>query len=328
MPVHHVEITHNQAARQLDVAVDGHPFTSYCYWEKLKKPVLYPLRTSDGRVVTRSFPVEMVPGERVDHPHHLSCWFNYGDVNGDDYWNNSDAVDPAGKYGRIVHRSAEGIVSRPGLAWFDAGMDWISSAGEKVLDERDRIYFRAAGDLRMIDRIIKLTAQDRPVVFGDSKEGMLGIRASRQLEEPSDEPQKYVDSSGKVTDVGLMDNTGVDGEYLASSGLVGSGQVWGTRAKWCLLQGTVKGLPATVGIFDHPDNVAYPTYWHARGYGLFAANPLGWKAFTDGRKELKFSLQPGESAVFRFRILISSRRLEALETEKLFMQWLQDTGEE
>ena len=328
MPVQHVEITHNQAARQLDVTVDGQPFTSYCYWEKLKKPVLYPLRTDDNRVVTRGYPVEMVPGERVDHQHHVSCWFNYGDVNGDDYWGNSPAARPGGKRGYIVHRSAESITSQPNLAWFDAGMDWIGSSGKKVLEEKDRIYFRVAKGLRIIDRMITLTALEEAVAFGDTKEGMFGIRVTRQLEDSSDRPKKYVDRDGKVTDVAQMDNIGADGEYLSSAGLVGEDQAWGTRAKWCLLRGTVDGRPATIGIFDHPDNVGYPTYWHARGYGLFAANPLGWKDFTGGRKVLNFSLQPGESAAFNYRILIASRRLEAEETEQLYRQWLKEAGDQ
>ena len=328
MPVHHLEITHNQAARQLDVTVDGQPFTSYCYWEKLKKPVLYPLRADDDRVVSRGYPIEMVPGERVDHQHHVSCWFNYGDVNGDDYWGNTSARKPGGKRGSIVHRSVEGITIRPNLAWFDATMDWIGSSGKKVLEEKDRIYFRAAQGLRIIDRMINLTAQDEPVAFGDTKEGMFGIRVTRQLEDPSDKMQKYVDRNGQVTDVASMGSTGVDGEYLSSAGLVGEDRVWGTRAKWCLLRGTVDEQPVTIGIFDHPDNVGYPTHWHARGYGLFAANPLGWKDFTGGQKVLNFSLQPGESAAFHYRILIASRRLEAEETEKLYRQWLKDAGEQ
>jgi len=328
MPVYNLEITHDEAARQLDVTVDGKPFTSYCYWEKLKKPVFYPLRTSDGRVVSRGYPVEMVPGERVDHQHHVSCWFNYGDVNGDDYWSNSPARKPGGKHGSIVHRSAENIAGRPNLAGFEAVMDWVGSSGKKVLEEKDRIYFRAAKGLRIIDRMITLTAQDEAVVFEDTKEGMFGIRVSRQLEAAEDRPQKYVGRDGEVTDVVRMDDSGADGVYLSSAGLVGADQVWGTRAKWCLLRGTVDGRPATIGIFDHPDNVGYPTHWHARGYGLFAANPLGWKDFTGGQKILNFSLQPGESAVFNYRILIASSRLEALEAEKLYQQWLKDAGEQ
>lgn len=310
--------------RQFDILYDGQPFTSYCYWENLKKPALYPLRTDDGRVVTRSYPAKMAPGDRVDHPHHLSCWFNYGDVNGDDYWGHSAASRLGGKHGSIVHRKVGRIHNYGDMVHVDFHMDWIGSKGDKVLEEMDRMYFRVGPGLRIIDRVITLTAQDREVIFGDTKEGMFAIRVTRGLEEPTDQPIKYVDAQGEITEVAQLDNTGVDGEYLSSEGRINEKEVWGTRAKWCILRGTVEGKPATIGIFDHPDNVGYPTYWHARGYGLFAANPLGWKTFTKGEKELNFTLAPGESTTLSYRILIASRRLDAEETEKLYRNWLED----
>ena len=83
------------AAQRVDVLVDGELFTSYVYSDTLpvlKKPVLYPLRTASGATVTRGYPLDARPGERVDHPHHIGLWFNYGDVEGLDFWNNSDVV--------------------------------------------------------------------------------------------------------------------------------------------------------------------------------------------------------------------------------------------
>jgi len=319
-------ISENPDARQVDITYDGKPFTSYCYWENLKKPVLYPLRADDGRVVTRSYPAKMVPGEPADHPHHLSCWFNYGNVNGDDYWGHTSASRPGGKYGTIVHRKIGDIANYGDSLRVDFNMDWIGSKGDKVLEETDRIYFRVKPGLNIIDRLITLTALDNKVVFGDTKEGMFAIRVTHELEEPANQPARYVDAHGNVTEVAQRDNAGVDGEYLSSEGRINEKEVWGTRAKWCILRGTVQGKPATIGIFDHPDNAGYPTYWHARGYGLFAANPFGWKTFTNGEKELNFTLAPGESTTLRYRILIASRRLDAEQTEKLFENWLKEIG--
>ena len=62
----------------------------------------------------------------------------------------------------------------------------------------------------------------------------------------------------------------------------------------------------SIAIIDHPQNPGYPTYWHARGYGLFAANPLGQKVFSNGRENLNLTLQKGQSATFRYRIVIAS----------------------
>src|SRR5689334_20281961 len=95
----------NEAARRVDIIIDGKAFTAYIWPETVKKPVLYPLRTAMGTLVTRGYPIEPRPGERTDHPHQVGLWFNYGDVNGFDFWNNSAAIKPAdrGHYGTIRH---------------------------------------------------------------------------------------------------------------------------------------------------------------------------------------------------------------------------------
>src|SRR5262249_18167230 len=82
-----IKITENKEKKQVDVTVDGQPFTSYVFWDDQKKPILYPLRTAKGTIVTRGYPLEKVAGERTDHPHHISSWFNYGNINGVDFWN-------------------------------------------------------------------------------------------------------------------------------------------------------------------------------------------------------------------------------------------------
>src|SRR5207244_2138059 len=89
-----VTVTKNDAARRVDVSIGGKPFTSYIWPDRLKKPVLYPLRAASGTLVTRGWPFDPRPGERVDHPHHVGLWFDYGDLNGIDFWNNSDALKP------------------------------------------------------------------------------------------------------------------------------------------------------------------------------------------------------------------------------------------
>ena len=72
-----------------------------------------------------------------------------------------------------------------------------------------------------------------------------------------------------------------------------------------MLQGKVDSAPVTVAILDHPQNPGFPTYWHARGYGLFAANPLGQKSLTNGKAEATdYKLAPGKSVTFRHEVLI------------------------
>ncbi len=318
-----IKITENKEKKQLDVTVDGQPFTSYVFWDDQKKPILYPLRTSKGTVVTRGFPLEKVAGERTDHPHHISMWFNYGNVNGVDFWNNSGGPGSE-KMGVIKHVATSGIKNGKGQAQLDVTMDWIMPDGSKVLRQDETMIFRAAKDIRIIDRVITLTAQDKKVVFNDSKEGALGIRVTRQLEEPSKEPLVFTDESGNPTKVPVMNNEGVAGVYLSSEGKVGEKEAWGTRAKWMTLSGNVKGEDVVIAIFDHPKNPTYPTYWHARGYGLFAANPFGAKEFTKGATTLNFTIEPGQKATFRFRVLIHSGKLTKEQTEALYQQFLKD----
>ncbi len=61
------------------------------------------------------------------------------------------------------------------------------------------------------------------------------------------------------------------------------------------LYGTISDDKVSMVICDHPKNPSYPTYWHARGYGLFSANPLGGNDFTEGKEIVNFSVPAGKS---------------------------------
>ncbi len=303
----HVLVTVNEGARRVDITVDGKPFTSYIWPTTLKKPTLYPLRTAKGTVVTRGFPLEPRKGERVDHPHHVGLWLNYGDVNGLDFWNNSDAIpaEQAPKMGTILHRRVVEAKSGADQGELAVEMAWVGPDKKPLLHEQTRFIFRGTGDTRTIDRLTTLSALDQRVIFHDIKEGFLGMRVARGLEQPADKPEVFTDASGKATAVPVLDNTGVTGQYISSEGIKGDA-VWGTRGKWTMLRGAVEAEPVTIAIIDNPSNPGFPTYWHARGYGLFAANPLGVKDFTNGKEQLNLTIEPGKSVSFKYRILILS----------------------
>jgi hypothetical protein len=315
-PSDRIRVVPNEAASRVDITIDGQPFTSYIWPSKLAKPVLYPLRTANGTIVTRGFPLEPRPGERVDHPHHAGLWLNYESVNGLDFWNNSEAIKPenAPKMGTIRHRSIVSAKSGAQQGELEADADWVTYDKKVLLKEHTRFVFRGGPKFRSADRITTLTAQDEKVVFADQKDGFLGLRVVRALEIPSDKPETYTDASGRVTTVAKLDNTGVNGTYRTSEGKKGDA-AWGTRGRWCSLSGLVGEEPVTISILDHPSNPGFPTFWHARGYGLFAANPLGKKVFTNGKEELNLTLAPRESVTFRYRILISSEIATPESTE-------------
>ena len=322
-PDTHVRVVANEAARRVDVTVGGRPFTSYIWPDAIKKPVLYPLRTAKGMIITRGYPLDPRPGERVDHPHQVGLWFNYGDVNGLDFWNNSEAIKPEerNKYGTIRHVRIKHMASGRDRGELVVEMEWLAPDGKALLREDTTFVFRAAAGERVIDRITTLTAIDERVTFTDNKEGVIGMRVARQLEQPADKPEVFTDSSGNATAVPKLDNTGVTGRYLSSEGKTGD-NVWGTRGKWTMLTAKIGQEPITLAILDHPKNPGYPTYWHARGYGLFAANPLGQKVFSNGQRTLNFELEPGHSTTFRYRVLIISGEATSGEMDSHFSRFV------
>lgn len=295
-----VQVKADEAQRRVDITIDGKPFTSYIWPASLAKPVLYPLIDGDGVTLTRHWPPSA--GERSDHPHHVGLWFNYSNVNGFDFWNNSEAIKPErrGKMGSIVFKKIVSAKSGAKSGELVTESTWITGAGQPVIDETTRIVFSTIGNARVIDRIATLHALDH-VVFNDDKDGFLGLRVASWLESPTATGAVFVDSHGVETKVAgaSPDATGV---YQTSEGKKGD-DAWGTRGRWCELTGHKDGHTATIAIFDHPKNPNYPTYWHARGYGLFAVNPLGRTGFEPKQPPLNYTLEKGQTAVFRYRIV-------------------------
>ena len=320
-----VEVKPKDSDRRVDVLVDGMPFTSYIYPTSLKKPVLFPIRDAAGTLITRGFPMEPRPHERTDHPHHVGLWLNYGDVNGVDFWNNSEQAPETAKMGTIVHRKVESAKGGAGQGELVVSADWLLPGGQAVLGERTRL--RVPGRPR--------PALDRPRhhPHGARPEGRLPRQQGRNVR-PAGSPRPRADRhqarplrrcrrpSGTAP---VLDNEGVNGAYRSSEGKTGD-DVWGTRGRWVTLSGTLDGKPVTVAMLDHPKNPGHPTYWHARGYGLFAANPLGVKVFTEGKSELNFTLEPGRSATFTYRVLILSEDASAERLEKEYRRFTEETG--
>jgi len=296
-----------EADKKVDVMIGGKLFTSYIWPDNVMKPVLYPVMTSEGTEITRGFPLKPRAGERVDHPHHIGIWFNYGDVDGFDFWNNSEAI-PADKksgYGTVKHMKINQLKEGNGEAMMVTTESWIDPSGKELISEKTEYHFIAKGQTRIIDRVSTLTATGKTVSMKDNKEGMIAIRVARQLELPSKDEVIMTDAQGNPTTVKKMSNEGVSGSYRSSEGIKDDA-VWSTRAKWMDLNGIIGSEKIAVVICDHPKNQSYPTYWHSRGYGLFAANPLGWSVFTKGKETLNYSIPAGKSSTFRYRFIIQS----------------------
>lgn len=319
-----VEVVPNGAAKRVDVLIDGQPFTSYTWTDQLKVPTLYPILAASGTPITRGFPLEPRPGERVDHPHHAGLWLNYGDVNGVDFWNSSSVLPPAeqAKMGTVLHRRIVKASGGPDRGELEVEMDWIMPDGQKILSETTSYVFRGEAGRRMIDHTTTLTALDKEVALKDDKEGMFGLRVRRELEQPTNESVVYIEADGKPGTVKSIRKDDTTGEYRSSEGKVGDA-VWSTRGRWVSLTGKVKDEAITIAMLDHPQNVGFPTYWHARGYGLFSANPLGQAAFSNGKDKLNFTLAPKQSTTFRYRVIVLSGAAPAEQIETQYRQFVE-----
>ncbi len=280
------------------VMVDGEDITSYRYGDELSKPILWPVKSPSGIVLTRGFPFAKVKGESTDHPHHTGVFFTYDNVNGQGFWNNTTSPPQIKQIGSVK------METKPGKGILETVSHWTAKSGKVLLEEKRKMEFVPGEEQYTIDFTIELIAQNEKVVFGDTKEGMFAIRLADWLKED-----------------------GGTGEYLSSNGDRREKNVWGRRASWVRLQGQQDGRVIGIAIFNHPDSVNYPTYWHARGYGLFSANPLGQFDFQKGRgvenpEHLNFTLESGQSALFRFRIVIYDGARTTEQLEKQFKEFV------
>ena len=312
-----VEFVKHESEKQIDVLIDGQLFTSLKWPDEAFKPVLHPILTASGTIITRGFPLKPRPGERPDHRHHIGNWLNYGDVGGIDFWGNGHSGERSANGGEIKLLKIEKLDPGAGEGTIITTGSWEDPAGKALLAEKTEYYFIASGPTRIIDRITTLTASKAKVSLNDTKEGMFAVRVARQLELPSEGETTILSAEGNPVKATSTADDGITGNYLSSEGVTGL-EVWGTRATWMNLYGTIGDEKISLVICDHPKNQSYPTYWHARGYGLFSANPLGAKDFTKGVEEVNFSIQSGQSITFRYRLIISSNKhLTSAEINKL-----------
>lgn len=297
-----VRFAGDSESKKIDVYFGDSYFTSFLYSDSLEKQVLYPIVTASGKEITRGFPVRPRPFERADHPHQVGLWFNFGDVNGLDFWNNSYAIKQENKhrYGSI--RFKEIVETDPKTGKLVVAAEWVDNNGEVLLEEISSYVFKEENGARSILRSVVLTAK-KEVTFTENKEGMFGLRVGRAFEEPTNTPSNLLDSEGKRTATRSIHNEGVNGVYRNGDGLTG-GEVWGTRSPWVALRAELDREPITVVVMDHPENPNYPGWSHARGYGLFGINNMGGSTMDKNAAAPKIVLGAGENIAFKYKVVI------------------------
>jgi hypothetical protein len=294
----------------------------YVYPDSLFKPVLYPLQTLSGLNVTRNYPFKRVAGERADHPHQAGVFFTHESVNGFDFWNLSTAIPLKNRsaYGRIVHTRTVCAQGLPDRATLITTSRWQSYDGsEALLEELTTHVFTRQENWLIYDRTTELRAL-QPVQFKEQKDALLGIRVARALELPNEWVDPFVESNLQIGSP-RKDNSRATGNFLNQSGQQGE-TVWGKRSPWLALSGQLESKNISLLVFDHPANLNHPPHWHARGYGLVAANPLGTSIFSEGQSPTNLQLRPGERIAFRYRLLLSEEKLTPAQIEKRYQQFL------
>jgi hypothetical protein len=282
-PAASVEVRRDQD--RIDVLIGGHAFTTYYFGAATAKPYLFLLRSAQGTVVSRSFPMTSdIPGEDHDEPHQRAMYFAHGDINGYDFWGEAEfprwSRHPASTFGRTVFRKLENIQSGPDSGTLRAEFDLVTSDGQVIAAETQAYTFKGNEHSRIIDCEFTIHANHGQIRMGDTKEGTFAIRVVKALDSPP-------------------------GRMVNSEGAVGEKAVWGKRADWVDDYGNVAGEDVGIAIFDNPKNLRHPTYWHARHYGLLAANPFGLKEFLhDRHQDGSYMIAAGGSLTLRYRVFI------------------------
>jgi len=272
------EVVVSRVDGHLHVEVDRKPFTDFYFGPEAPKPYLHPLRCASGKIVTRGFPMESLPGESTTDQHHRGVWLAYRDVNGYDFWENEFSYHRKNA-GKVVTRSIDHLKSGKSSGSFHGTFAWLAPSGEAILEENRTMIFRGDAKLRTIDADIQLKALV-DATFGDSKDGALAIRLAEPLTEK---------------------NSGV---IVNSAGGRKMDQTWGKQASWVDYSGELDGEKVGVALFEHPSSFHHPSRWHVRDYGLLAINPFGSNGFDKNAPVSKFVLAAGKSIRLRYRIVI------------------------
>lgn len=270
------EVHVKQSEDTVVVTADGKPFATY-HVKSGTKPILWPIHGPTGQQLTRGYPMKPASEtEKGDHPHHRSFWFTHGDVNGTSYWHEGD------NSGSIVHKKYLKVEGGE-RATIVTENDWVDPNGSVPCTDVRTMVFGADEETRWIDFDVTVTAGDENVVFGDTKEGCFGVRVAGTMKVDTENGGHIVNNQG-------------DRDKDA----------WGKEASWVDYHGPVGDEELGIAILNHPTSFRFPSYWHVRTYGLFAANVFGLHNFKNNKDEKlgEHTLEPGKSFTLRYRVLL------------------------
>jgi Methane oxygenase PmoA len=139
----------------VEVLIGGRLFTTYYFDAAVAKAYFFPLRSAQGAVVTRGFPMTSdIAGEDRDEPHQRAMYFAHGDINGFDFW--GEAAFPrwsdhaASTFGRTVFRSLDEMRGNAHSSRLRATFDLVAPSGP-IAEETQTFEFSGGEASRIID---------------------------------------------------------------------------------------------------------------------------------------------------------------------------------
>ena len=277
----------------VDVNVEKTLFTTYHFGKNFARPFLNPVIGPTGKTVVRELFDKPEPPDH-DHIHHRGILVTHGDVNGVDDWSEEEG------HGFVRHNSFRELCSGQVYGKIVVENSWVSKEEKKVLTEIREMKFYNLSQVRIIDFEITFQTTEGKVTFGDTKEGgIISVRVPTSIRG---------DREGKIENC-----YGGTGEW----------ETWGKRAHWCDYSGMLDSEIVGLAIFDNPDNLRYPGYWHVRDYGLMTSNPFALSYYyNDKNRDGSHTVEANKELKFCYRIFVHRKDAKGAKVSDAFNNYI------
>jgi hypothetical protein len=260
----------------LEITIDGKPFASYYTGSsKIPRPYFAHVRSPSGIQVSRNHPP--VEGkDSMDHDtYHPGIWLTFAGINKNDYWRLKKKTEHEMFVGKPQGGDGKGIFTVSNFY-----LDSKDSSGNRIAHETCKytILVRPGYYLLIYDSTI--SSDEHDLVFGDDQEYGLGIRVQTPIEERH------------------------GGQILNADGLKGAEKLYGKATDWCDYSGVMEDTLIGMTVMPDPKNFRR-SWFHARDYGLIAANPFGREKVAGGEPS-EVLVKKGEKFHLGFGIAIYS----------------------
>jgi len=260
----------------LQITIGGKPFASYYTGtSKTPRPYFAHVKTPSGVQVSRNHP-PIEGKDSMDHDtFHPGIWLTFAGINKNDYWRLKQKTEHEMFIGK-----PEGGPGRGSFTVSNFYLDSLDSSGNRIAHEicNYTILVRPSYYILIYDSTI--SSDERDLIFGDDQEYGLGIRVATPIEERN------------------------GGQILNADGLKGAENLYGKASDWCDYSGVIEDTLIGMTVMPDPKNFRR-SWYHARDYGLIAANPFGRKGVAGGEKS-EVLVKKGEKFHLGFAVAIYS----------------------